>query len=79
MMNCAHWPERKEERERGRQEDLCVLDEEIQRRLVALTTDFKTLWLDPGVPNRERKRLLACIIEDATLVKSPEDWCGGEA
>src|SRR5580704_6757173 len=49
-----------EERERGRQEDLCVLDEEIQRRLVALTTDFKTLWLDPGVPNRERKRLLAC-------------------
>ena len=62
-----------EERERGRQEDLCVLDEEIQRRLVALTTDFKTLWLDPGVPNRERKRLLACIIEDATLVKSPED------
>jgi hypothetical protein len=62
-----------EERERGRQEDLCVLDEEIQRRLVALTTDFKTLWLDPGVPNRERKRLLACIIEDATLIKSPED------
>jgi hypothetical protein len=62
-----------EERERGRQEDLCVLDEEIQRRLVALTTDFKTLWLDPGVPNRERKRLLACIIKDATLIKSPED------
>jgi hypothetical protein len=62
-----------EERERGRQGDLCVLDEEIQRRLVALTTDFKTLWLDPGVPNRERKRLLACIIEDATLIKSPED------
>jgi len=25
------------------------------------------------VPNRERKRLLACIIEDATLIKSPED------
>jgi DNA invertase Pin-like site-specific DNA recombinase len=62
-----------EERERGRQEDLLVLNEEIQRRLVAMTTDFKTLWLDPGTPNRDRKRLLACVIEDATLVKFPED------
>lgn len=62
-----------EERERGRQEDLCVLNEEIHRRLVAVTTDFKALWLDPGVPNRERKRLLACIIEDATLIKFPEE------
>ena len=62
-----------EERERGRQEDLSVLNEEIRRRLASLTTDFKTLWLDPTVPNRERKRLLACIIEDATLVKCPDE------
>ena len=48
-----------EEQERGRQEDLLVLNEEIQRRLVAMTTDFKTLWLNPGTPNRDRKRLLA--------------------
>jgi len=60
-----------EERERNRREDLSVLNEEIHRRLVAVVTDFKTLWLDPGMPNRERKRLLACIIEDATLVKCP--------
>jgi hypothetical protein len=62
-----------EERERGRKEDLCVLNEEVHRRLVAMTTDFKTLWLDPTVPNRERKRLLACIIEDATFVKCPDE------
>jgi hypothetical protein len=62
-----------EERERGRQEDLSVLKERIRRRLASLTTDFKTLWLDPSVPNRERKRLLACIIEDATLVKCPDE------
>jgi hypothetical protein len=61
-----------EERERDRREDLSVLNEEIHRRLVAMVTDFKTLWLDPGMPNRERKRLLACIIEDVTLVKVPE-------
>jgi hypothetical protein len=29
--------------------------------------------LNPGTPNRDRKRLLACVIEDATLVKFPED------
>jgi hypothetical protein len=62
-----------QERERGRQEDLLFLNEEIQRRLVAMTTDFKTLWLNPGTPNRDRKRLLACVIADATLVKFPED------
>jgi hypothetical protein len=34
-----------------------------------MTTDFQRLWADPVAPNRERKRLLAYIIEDVTLVK----------
>ena len=38
-----------------------------------MTTDFKTLWRDQSLPNRERKRLLAHIIEDVTLVKLPEE------
>ena len=63
----------REERERGRQEDQLVLDEETHQRLVAMTTDFKKLWADPGTPNRERKRLLAHIIEDATLIKYPAE------
>jgi DNA invertase Pin-like site-specific DNA recombinase len=58
-----------EERERGRQQDQFVLDDAIRDRLVAMTTDFATLWRDPSLPNRERKRLLAHIIEDVTLVK----------
>jgi hypothetical protein len=62
-----------EERERGRQEDQLVLDEAIRDRLVAMTTDFKTLWRDPSLPNRERKRLLAHIIEDVTLIKLPAE------
>src|SRR5271166_639270 len=36
-----------------------------------MTTDFKTLWRDPSLPNRERKRLLAYVIEDVTLMKLP--------
>lgn len=63
----------REERERGEQEDRVTLDEAIRRRLVAMTTDFKTLWADPRTPNRDRKRLLAHIIEDATLIKHPEE------
>ena len=62
-----------EERERARQEDQLVLDDAIRDRLVAMTTDFKTLWRDPSLPNRERKRLLAYVIEDVTLVKIPEE------
>ena len=60
----------REERERGRQQDQLVQDDAIRQRLAVMTTDFKKLWNDPSTPNRERKRLLACIIEDATLIKS---------
>ena len=38
-----------------------------------MTTDFRELWSDPSTPNRERKRMLAYIIEDATLVKIPAE------
>ena len=63
----------REERERVRQQDGLVLDDAIRQRLATLTTDFMEIWDDPSTPNRERKRLLACIIEDATLIKIPEE------
>lgn len=63
--------ETREEREQARQQDHVVLDEAVRQRLVAMTTDFRKLWDDPSTPNRERKRLLAYIIEDATLIKIP--------
>jgi hypothetical protein len=62
-----------EEREHGRKEDQLVLDDAIRERLMTMTTDFQKLWTDPGTPNRERKRLLAHIIEDATLIKLPAE------
>jgi DNA invertase Pin-like site-specific DNA recombinase len=61
----------REERERGRQQDQLAVDDTIRQRLVVMTTDFKKLWKDPCTANRERKRLLAYIIEDATLIKLP--------
>ena len=65
--------EAREERERARQRDDVVLDDAIRQRLVALTTDFRKFWDDPTTPNRERKRLLAYVIEDATLIKIPAE------
>jgi DNA invertase Pin-like site-specific DNA recombinase len=65
--------EAREQREQARQRDQVVLDDAIRQRLVAMTTDFRKLWDDPGTPNRERKRLLAYIIEDATLIKVPAE------
>jgi len=76
----AEWNEKlralakaREERERARQQDQLVVDDAVRQRLVAMTTDFKKLWADPGTPNRERKRLIAYIIEDATLIKFPAE------
>ncbi len=60
-----------EDREHGRQEEQLVLDDVVRERLVSMTTDFQKLWGDPGTPNRERKRLLTYLIEDATLIKIP--------
>jgi DNA invertase Pin-like site-specific DNA recombinase len=62
-----------EERERGQQNDRIAVDEAIRDRLLAMMTDFKTLWRDTSLPHRDRKRLIAYIIEDVTLLKLPEE------
>jgi DNA invertase Pin-like site-specific DNA recombinase len=62
-----------EERARPQQRDHVVLDNAIRQRLAAMTTNFRKLWDDPSTPNRERKRLLSYVIEDATLTKIPAE------
>jgi len=63
----------REERERARQRDQIILDDAVRQHLVAMTTDFRELWDNPSTPNRERKRLLAYLIEDVTLIKIPAE------
>lgn len=63
----------REERERAREHEQFILDKAVHERLVAMTADFGKLWTNPDTPNRERKRLLAHIIEDVTLVKLPAE------
>lgn len=62
-----------EERERAQRADEVAIDEDLRGRLAAMTADFGQLWSDPSTPNRDRKRMLAYVIEDVTLMKLPAD------
>jgi hypothetical protein len=63
----------REQRERSQQQARLILDDAIRDRLITMTADFKTLWRDPSLANRERKRLLAYIVEDVTLIKLSDE------
>lgn len=62
----------REECERAKREDQINIDDAIRERLAVMTTDFKQLWTDPSISNRDRKRMLAHVVEDATLIKVPD-------
>lgn len=61
--------EAREEYERLRAADRLAVDDDARRRILALATDFPAVWRDPKTPDRERKRMLALLIEDVTLTK----------
>jgi hypothetical protein len=61
-----------EDYERKRQDDRLKPNEEQNKQVLALTTDFPALWRDPKTPQRERKRMLRLLIEDATLLKDKQ-------
>ena len=63
-LNAAH-----KEYEQQRTADRLTVDEEARQRVLALATDFPAVWQDPNTPHRERKRMLALLIEDVTLIK----------
>jgi len=60
------------EYERQRSLDRQLLDEEKRDRIMALASDFPRIWSDPKIPARERKRMVALMIEDVTLTRGTE-------
>jgi DNA invertase Pin-like site-specific DNA recombinase len=58
--------------QRQRAADRLAIDERERQRILALATDFPAVWRDPKTPQRERKRMLALLIEDVTLIKQRE-------
>ena len=61
-----------EEYQRQRTTALLALDAEQRKRILALATDFPSAWRDPKTPPRERKRMLALLVEDVTLTKQQQ-------
>ncbi len=61
-----------EDYQRQRAADRLTIDEQERERILALATDFPAVWRDPKTPQRERKRMLALLIEDVTLIKQRE-------
>lgn len=61
-----------EDYQRRRAADRILVDDAERQRILALATDFPAVWRDPNTPHRERKRMLALLIEDVTLTKQRE-------
>ena len=64
--------EAQEEYRRQHDADRLAVGQEERQRILALATDFPAVWRDPTTPHRERKRMLALLVEDITLIKRRE-------
>jgi DNA invertase Pin-like site-specific DNA recombinase len=58
------------EHERLQQADQTLLGEDARARIRQLAEDFPRVWHDERVASVERKRILALLIEDVTLIKA---------
>ncbi|HJW75376.1 MAG TPA: recombinase family protein, partial [Thermoleophilia bacterium] len=64
--------ETQEEYQRQRAADRIAVDDEERQRVLALAADFPAAWCSSTTPQRERKRMLALLIEDVTLIKGQQ-------
>jgi hypothetical protein len=62
--------EAQEQYERQRRADRAVVGEECQSKILALASDFPTLWKNRGTPQREQKPMARLLIEDVTLKRT---------
>jgi hypothetical protein len=60
------------EHEQQRQADQGLLSEQARERILALAGDFQRVWNDPLTVPIERKRMVALLIEDVTLLKTEQ-------
>lgn len=59
-----------ENHERRSRDEIAALDAEARQRILDLARQFPTIWQDPRVDHRERKRILRLLIDDVTLIKA---------
>lgn len=85
----AEWNERlrrldalQREHERQQQADQALLDGPSRQRVVDLAQDFPRVWNDPKTGALQRKKMIALLIEDITLISGAQvavhvRWRGG--
>jgi DNA invertase Pin-like site-specific DNA recombinase len=86
----AEWNERlrnldalQREHERQQQADQTLMDEAARQRVVDLAQDFPRVWNDRKTSSVQRKKMLALMIEDVTLLSGAKigvhiRWRGGK-
>jgi len=76
----ADWNERirifadsQQEYEKQMEETQMQLNKEQRAEILSLSSNFPKIWNDPATPDRERKRIVRLIIEDATLRRNAKE------
>jgi DNA invertase Pin-like site-specific DNA recombinase len=59
-----------QDHDRQHKADQGLLSDEARARILALSTDFPRVWNDPRTASVERKRMVALLIEDVTLIRA---------
>jgi hypothetical protein len=75
----ADWNERlrrlddlQQAQEQQREADRQLLADDARERIMTLAKDFPRVWQDPRTAPIERKRMVALLVEDITLIKADE-------
>jgi hypothetical protein len=59
-----------QDHDQQRKADNRIFTQDSSERIMNMLRDFPSIWNDPTVPSIERKRIVAHLIEDVTLIKS---------
>jgi DNA invertase Pin-like site-specific DNA recombinase len=62
----------KEDYEQQHQRDAAQITQEQKAQILALASDFPTLWRDAKTSDRDRKRMARLLLEDVTLQRGQE-------
>lgn len=61
--------EARESYDHQRAADHAVVDDGERKRVLHLAQDFPSVWNDPNIAQRDRKRMVRLLVEDVTLIK----------
>jgi hypothetical protein len=66
-MESLEFEEAQESYEKQLQSQIKAIDEKVRSDIRELAIQFPKVWNDKSVPDREKKRMLRCLVEDVTI------------